>query len=113
MSTSLAVSFGLDVMRREAFRAVGARDLQTRCLGPRVCGPNPRRAFSNIGARALMITYAVLGVPYIITIWYNGHQDPILIIKAPILQAGEKLKTLVDEFDSKQRIAGNSGQLQP
>ena len=28
-----------------------------------------------------------------------------------IVQAGEKLKTLVDEFDSKQRIAGNSSKI--
>ena len=34
---------------------------------------------------ALFITYCILGAPYYNYSYYNGHQNPILIMKAPIV----------------------------
>ena len=34
---------------------------------------------------ALITTYTILGVPYVLIVYCNGPQKPILIIQAPIL----------------------------
>ena len=39
----------------------------------------------GVECRGLKITYTILGLPYYSYSIYNGPQNPILIIKAPIL----------------------------
>ena len=46
-------------------------------------GHGPAQTLVKHSIRALIISYTVLGAPYYD---YNGPQNPILIIKAPILQ---------------------------